>query len=347
MNPFSIDRGLKQEMLTAALQELSLHHYTHCTSYQRIVDSWGISGDGLSNSPIDQLPFLPASLFKSLDLLSIGTEDIHKTLYSSGTTSTKSKIILDKHTAQLQQKAMIKIVQSFTGLQRSPMLVLSSKPHIITDGTYSSQNTLLTGFAPFASASCYAFDQQHQPDLDAIEKFRVKHQQTPGFIIGLTADVWQSLVMNLKKSDITLDFKDWILIHGGGWKKLTHQSVTRQHFREQIKRFLSIDRVYDFYGMIEQTGNLFIECEHGYFHASIFGDIRIRNAYDFSINSPGQSGIVQVLSVLPHSYCGHSLLTGDLGTLYGEDDCPCGRKGKYFRIEGRLHNVEMKGCSNV
>ena len=45
-----------------------------------------------------------------------------------------------------------------------------------------------------------------------------------------------------------------------------------------------------------------------------------------------QEGIIEVLSILPHSYPGHILLTEDLGIVLGEDDCPCGRLGKYFTI---------------
>jgi len=54
-----------------------------------------------------------------------------------------------------------------------------------------------------------------------------------------------------------------------------------------------------------------------------------------------------VVSVLPFSYPGHSLLTEDEGTLLGEDDCTCGRLGKYFRIVGRLKNAEIRGCSDT
>ena len=58
-------------------------------------------------------------------------------------------------------------------------------------------------------------------------------------------------------------------------------------------------------------------------------------------------GIIQVLSVLPGSYPGHSLLTEDEGTLLGEDDCPCGRFGKYFKVSGRIRNAEIRGCSDT
>ncbi len=99
--------------------------------------------------------------------------------------------------------------------------------------------------------------------------------------------------------------------------------------------------------MVEQTGSIFMECEYGHYHSSVFSDVIIRRTIDFSMTHIGEEGIIQVISVLPKSYPGHSLLTDDIGVLLGEDDCPCGRLGKYFKITGRLENAELRGCSNI
>ena len=90
-----------------------------------------------------------------------------------------------------------------------------------------------------------------------------------------------------------------------------------------------------------------MQCERGHLHASNFSDVIIRRPLDFSLADVGERGIIQVVSVLPRSYPGHSLLTEDEGTILGEDDCPCGRKGKYFKIFGRLKNAEIRGCSDT
>jgi len=73
----------------------------------------------------------------------------------------------------------------------------------------------------------------------------------------------------------------------------------------------------------------------------------IRRPADFSLASFGERGIVEVLSLLPYSYPGHALLTEDEGVIIGEDDCACGRLGKYFKIFGRLNNAEVRGCSDT
>ncbi|MEY8337804.1 hypothetical protein AALB16_07185 [Lachnospiraceae bacterium 62-35] len=40
-------------------------------------------------------------------------------------------------------------------------------------------------------------------------------------------------------------------------------------------------------------------------------------------------------------------MTEDKGYFLGRDDCPCGRKGTYFKITGRIQKAEIRGCSDV
>ena len=54
-----------------------------------------------------------------------------------------------------------------------------------------------------------------------------------------------------------------------------------------------------------------------------------------------------MLSTLPKSYPGHSILTEDEGRMLGVDDCPCGRKGAYFEVAGRLKHAQIRGCSDT
>jgi hypothetical protein len=61
----------------------------------------------------------------------------------------------------------------------------------------------------------------------------------------------------------------------------------------------------------------------------------------------GETGIIEVVSVLPTSYPGHALLTEDQGVLLGVDDCPCGRRGKYFQFTSRIERAEIRGCGDT
>ena len=103
-----------------------------------------------------------------------------------------------------------------------------------------------------------------------------------------------------------------------------------------------LKNIHDYYGMVEQTGCIYMECECGHLHASNFSDVIICRPIDFSEADVGETGIIQVVSTIPESYPGHSLLTEDEGELIGVDDCPCGRKGKYFKINGRLNDASRE-----
>ena len=99
--------------------------------------------------------------------------------------------------------------------------------------------------------------------------------------------------------------------------------------------------------MVEQVGAIFVECEQGYLHCPSYADIIIRQPNNWQVADFNQPGVVQLLSTLPKSYPGHSLLTEDRGIIIGEDDCRCGKKGKYFKILGRLPQAEARGCSDT
>ena len=90
-----------------------------------------------------------------------------------------------------------------------------------------------------------------------------------------------------------------------------------------------------------------MECECGHLHGSSYSDVLIRNMEDFSCCKNGTEGVIQVLTPMAWSYPGHSVLTEDKGMIVGEDDCPCGRKGKYIKITGRIPKAEIRGCSDT
>ena len=68
---------------------------------------------------------------------------------------------------------------------------------------------------------------------------------------------------------------------------------------------------------------------------------------NFKLLKNRKKGIIQILSLLPTSYPGHNILSEDIGIIFGEDTCKCGRLGKYFKILGRVKQAEIRGCSDA
>ncbi|BDF04157.1 LuxE/PaaK family acyltransferase [[Clostridium] hylemonae] len=348
--PYSLDKDEKTEMLTEGLKKLGEHHIENCPEYRRMMDTVNFSPENMKR--YEEQPFLPVRLFKELQLKSIRDEEVVKTMTSSGTTGQAvSRIYLDRDTAALQQKVLAKIVSDFTGKSRMPMLIIDCPSVIRNRQMFSARGAGILGFSIFGSRRMYALTDDMELNLEEVQLFLEEHKGEPILLFGFTFMVWkhfyQELVKLYDKTGMKLDLTNGILIHGGGWKKLISEQVSRDDFHRHMKDICGLSRIHDYYGMVEQTGTIYMECEYGHLHASNFSDVLFRNPRDFSLCNKGESGIIQVVSLLPKSYPGHSLLTEDVGRYLGEDDCPCGRKGKYFMVEGRMQKAEIRGCSDT
>lgn len=343
---FGLDAVAKSEFLTERLKLLSLHHYKTCKSYKKLLDAMNFNVERIFD--YHNIPFLPVTLFKQYDLMSMDKDAVIKTMTSSGTTGQQvSKIYLDRNTAILQTKVLAKIIESYVGSSRLPMIIIDSSSVLRDRSMFSARGAGILGFSLFGRDKVYALDENMELDFETLESFLDQHKGKKIFLFGFTFMIWQHFYKLLKENNRYIDLSEGILIHGGGWKKLEGESVSQTKFKEEINSVCGIKKIFDYYGMVEQTGSIFMECEYGHLHDSIFSDVIIRRAFDFSVADVGEEGIIQVLSVIPESYPGHSLLTEDKGILLGQDCCPCGRKGKFFKVTGRLKNAEIRGCSDT
>ncbi|MEN3293224.1 MAG: hypothetical protein V7642_2477 [Burkholderiales bacterium] len=344
---YGLSRLEKRDRLEQALSRLVRHHAANCLPYRRILAARGI--DPERAFALEDLPFLPVRLFKEEELRSVEPERVIKVLTSSGTTSQRvSRIFLDGETSLAQTRALVLILQSFLGKARLPMLIVDH-PGVVRDRrSFSARGAGILGLSNFGRDHTYALnDEGMSVNLDAIRGFVKKYEGERTLIFGFTFMVWKYFIEALAQSGEHLGLDNAILIHSGGWKKLQEEAVDNSTFKRTVQRTVGAPAVHNFYGMVEQVGSIFVECEHGHLHAPAFADVLVRNPLDWTVSGPGETGLIQVLSVLPGSYPGHSLLTEDMGALLGEDDCPCGRKGRYFRVDGRIARAELRGCSDT
>ena len=345
-NPYSLTEQEKQAVLLMMLNNLTEHHRLHCPEYHHILKS--MKNESRNAVCLETIPMLPVRLFKLLNLVSIPKDQIIKTLTSSGTTSQiVSRICLGSETAFRQTRALTSIITSFIGNKRLPMILVDTAASVDSRKSFTARGAGLVGMSIFGTDHFYLLDQNMNVRWQELDAYLKKHNEQPLLLFGFTFMIWKYLYQPLIQEQRKLNLERSILIHSGGWKKMQELSIKNEHFKVALQEQLGLRDIHDFYGMVEQVGSIYMECEHGYFHAPNFSDIIIRNSVTLEPNPFGQSGIVQVLSVLPHSYPGHSLLTEDIGTIWGEDTCRCGRKGKYFTIEGRLPASELRGCSDT
>lgn len=168
-------------------------------------------------------------------------------------------------------------------------------------------------------------------------------------VYGFTYIIWSKFVKELKKRNISLSLPKMKLLHSGGWKKLVSESVGKEEFNGRTAEVFGTEEknILDFYGMVEQLGVVFVDCEYGYKHIPDFADVIIRDFNTLKEVEIGQSGIIEVMSILGSSYPSQGILTEDVGEFMGIDDCRCGRRGKYFKFKSRMEKTEIRGCGDT
>ena len=342
--PFSLTATAKRDLFEAEIGALTRHHYARCAPYRNMLDALGF--EPASGHALADFPFLPARIFKTLDLASVPPEEIRKVLTSSGTGGQPSRIPLDAATAGMQTKVLNRIVGNIIGPKRLPMLVIDARSTLGARRELSARGAAIAGFSIFGRDHTYALTDDMELDLPAVEAFVERHSGEPVLVFGFTFVVYQHFVTALRDKGRRLALDRAVLIHGGGWKKLADRAVDNATFKAMLADTAGIRRVHNYYGLVEQTGSIFVECESGRLHCSDFSDVIIRSP-EFAVLGTGERGMIELISLLPGSYPGHVLLTEDEGSMTGEDDCPCGRKGKTFQVHGRVAKAEIRGCSDT
>lgn len=346
IQPYGLNKEEKRKLYTKYISDLTWKHYNGCPEYKKIIDTLGYSY-GTSFLPEDA-PMLPVRLFKEYELISTKKDQIVKTMTSSGTSGQQvSKIFLDRNNVEAQTKVLTSIITSYIGKKRLPLLILDSKQVLKDRSMFSARGAGIIGFQTFGRNITYALDEKMNLDLDAINSFFNKYQNETILMFGYTYMISQYVIQILKERKISFHIEKGILFHIGGWKKLKDKAVDTATYNETIRKTMGNIEIHNYYGMAEQLGSVFVECEYGAMHCSVFSDIIIRKPDDFSVANIGERGLIELQSLIPTSYPGHVLLTEDEGEILGEDDCPCKRMGKYFKIHGRIKGAEIRGCSDT
>lgn len=346
---FSVPADEKSALLLPALNELTAHHREHGQPYRRMLDALDRPGAARPATSLADVPYLPVSLFKWLELRSIEADAVFKVLRSSGTTGqVPSSIALDVATARLQTRALSSIVTHYVGGHRLPMLVVDH-PGVVRDRrNLTARGAGILGMSSFGRAHHYLLTDDGEVDHAGLREWLATHHGQPLLVFGFTFMVWQHLYGGLRAAaGDGIDLSRAVLVHSGGWKKLIEQAVDNAAFKTALADSFGLRRVHNFYGMVEQVGGVFFECPAGFLHPPNFAEVLVRDPRDWDMAPIGRPGVIEVLSLLPRSYPGHALLTEDTGVVHGVDDCPCGRMGTRFTVSGRIPKAEIRGCSDV
>ena len=168
--PYSLNKIQKQELLNSNLNLLFRHHFNKCTPFKKIMDA--TEYDYSKEYNFQELPFLPVRLFKQFELKSISDEEVVKTMTSSGTSGQAvSRIYLDRETASMQTKTLTKIVSSFIGTKRVPMIIIDSESVIKDRNLFSARGAGILGFSMFGHKRLFALNDRMELNIEALKEF--------------------------------------------------------------------------------------------------------------------------------------------------------------------------------
>jgi phenylacetate-coenzyme A ligase PaaK-like adenylate-forming protein len=326
----------------SAFKMLDYHHRVHCGEYGRFHDQE--FPESHKATKLEEMPFLPISAFKYFDLKSIADNDVYRVMFSSGTSGRRSKVFLDRSTAKAQATELAKTLSEEFGGSRFPMITIQPKES--SDTYFTASKAAQIGFSVMATKSVDCSTTPTVEEITSFEDLRTNARDGVVIIFGFTYNVW-SFLSHLKLVGIRDLLPNSILIHGGGWKKLEDKKVSASKFSKLAKDVLGAQRVANYYGLVEQTGTIFLECKFGNKHEPAVGAVIVRDPRTLHPLNQGEVGLIQVISSIQYSYPGHSILTEDLGSWSIGSDCPCGNQGRILQVVGRAEHAEVRGCSDA
>jgi len=350
---FSLEPDEQQAMLLALLREELAYAAEQNPRFGNYLDAWPI--DYRTAGSIADLPYLPAAAFKADPPLMLAHPgSIIRTLASSATTGqTPSRVVLDADTSKRMVKGLTSIIKDFIGPKRRPYLIIDTPETLAAPAELGARGAAIQGLRPFSTevVFCLKGGSGGKLEIDerALLEFAERWGQEEVLVYGFTYVVWQHFVLPLRDKGIRLEMPHVRLLHSGGWKRLQDQAVTRTTFDSGVAGVFGCDesRVVDFYGMVENVGVIYPDCEYGNKHAPAFAAVIVRDPLTLRPVEPGGHGLVQVCSALPTSFPGYLVLTNDIGEVIRYDGCPCGRRGICFRFVKRVPKVEVRGCGNI
>ena len=350
--PYAKQPGEHRELLCEAMGEAIRHHYANCSSYAKWFRRQGADPEAAIRD-LAEIPYLPVSIFKRLNLQSVEETDIVRVLRSSATSSqTPSRVVLDRVTRDRQMRTLATLLSALMGSARRPFVVLDAAAAQGADVELSARVAGMRGYLMMASETHHVFETPAgQLELNE-EKLReiVEGLREPICVIGYTYVLYQHVVAPLLRTGRPVSLPAGsMVVHFGGWKRLEKHAVDRTRLNADTSRVFGVPEtsIRDIYGFTEQLGVIYPDDGRGVRLAPVYSDVIVRHPVTLESLPDGAPGLLEFLTPLPHSYPGIAVLLDDMGRIVSRDEERDGRYGTRFEVLGRAKGVDVRGCGDT
>lgn len=325
-------KGERQHLMTKiqtlknhTFDELAIEVFRYQTKYNYLyksyIDLLRLNPNTVSS--IEEIPFLPISLFKKFQVKTENWES-EAIFTSSGTTQTS---VSKHHVRSLEwyEEITVKCFEQFYQPVQETCFLALLPAYLERDGS-----SLVYMVQHFINQSKYVqsgfyLDNMEELALQLKECIRLK---IPTVLIGVSFALWdlaEKYPLNL--SPVTV-------METGGMKG-RRKELTRQELHSIFTNAFHSKEIHSEYGMTELLSQAYSKGQ-GIFYPSTTMKLLCREVNDpFAIMEAGKSGLVNIVDLANLDSCSF-IATDDIGKVYSNGS---------FEILGRLDSSDIRGCN--
>ncbi|GEM_PF-2219953 len=350
-NPYDFSSSW-QDKFFEAMKCSFLHHSTRSDFYKKLCRQKGFDASSINSfDDIWDIPFILSDVFKTYHIETRTGDLITSEMSSSGTSGRKSKIRLDRLSAERLMFSMYHINRALGLASLKPVnyFMMSYNPNL--DDTLGTTNSdVAMSYLTPRNSVFYGLDTDEDGKVGflknrSVEKMREYiEEDLPIRMLGFVHHICEVIIEYNNRYGRMILPKDSYMITGGGWKGAKSPYGELFEFNKFLKENTSIDlrNVRDLYTLIEHE-IFYLECEEHNKHIPNVALACARDPRSLKRLGFGEKGLIHLYSPLIESCPTFSLLTTDYGHI--EESCPCKIGGPYIKIIGRAGVTKKVTCA--
>ena len=363
-----------ENMQYKAIKQSFIHHYNKSNFYHGVCKKSGVTADDIHcmEDIIRKVPQIPAEAFKQGGILSVPKRKIKSVVTTSGTRSnTPSYLLRDGKSMIRFVGVVIRALINPWRLEAMNMTDRSNREII----KYVFTNISLEIFTPSSKESSTWMAQSlgmgdplfsifKIPCTYHLENFEFDEKKTMDTLIKHSKEnkmaVFWSFHYILNR---LMDYMDengieplnldptgkniCLCLIGGGWKKLSGESIDRKEFEHKLKEHFGFNDnfIVDFYGLGEADVAAFDFCKLKKHHFLPHAKYVVRDPETLEPVADGEKGLLSVYDPSMNCYPAF-VITDDVMRITNDlQKCECGMTAQnLIKFEGRAPGADLRSC---